>query len=363
MNIVFDKDILTKFFDCSLHIKNFDGSSPNENSIAEKTFHVHKIILANTSIFFKKLFEKEDSSEYTISVSFTTETFEKYLNFLYTGEVDKRTNVNDYINGMLMYSYFELVGELKKLIFEMIDYVEEQFHLHKNTEDCQTICNFLADYDVLDPKHRENLFYRIGYMIGKNTLFDSGVSNKKQMIFITQRQDGKYTDFDAEQFKYKNLVFNASCAGPLQRDSNRNIVHSIALPHDNLKECSFHIVSWPLICEPIPEEKKVALAASTQRITQTRETQDYRWKTYKEFEKNKVQMTAKVFLGIINGFDKPMTFKVFREKDTILKFPRAIVHAGTNEIESWNDSVYFKYQKDNHNIYRNTLYRFIVIFD
>ena len=353
MNIVFENDILTKFFDCFLDVSN---------STETKTLNVHKIILANKSVFFEKLFEKEHGPKYTISVSFAIDTFEKYLNFLYTGHIEKRTDINDYINTMLMYSYFELLEELKILIFELIEYVEEQYHLHSNSEECETICQFLEDHDVLTPTQKENLFARIGYMIGKNKLFDSGINKEKRNVFITQRQDGKYTDFDAEQFTYNNLVFNADCAAPLERDWKGNIIRTTALPHKNLKECTFRIVSWPLICEPVPKETKVALAATTRGIRQTRETIDYRWNTYQAFEKNKVCITGKVYLDIINGFDKPMRFKVPREKNTHLTFPRALVHAGTNEIDAIGDSLYF-HEKHGYNIYRNTLYRFVVIFD
>lgn len=159
MDIVFENDILIKFFDCELEIIN---------STNQKTFNVHNIILANKSVFFCKLFEKENRAKYVISVSFDISTFEKYLNFLYTGQVENKTDISDYINNILMYSYFKLPRkEFKRVIFELIEYVEEQYHVHSNVQECETVCRFLDDHDVLTPEEKNNLFDRIGYIIGK----------------------------------------------------------------------------------------------------------------------------------------------------------------------------------------------------
>ena len=194
-------------------------------------------------------------------------------------------------------------------------------------------------------------------------MFESGINETRKIVVITQRQDGKYTDFDPEQFKYQNMIFNADCVIQSERDWKGNIVRKKGLPHENLQDCTFRIVSWPLISGSIPKEKKVAMARTTQGIRQTEETIDYRWKTYQEFLKNKVQIAGKVYVDIINGFDKPMRFKIFREKDDLLIFPRALIHAGTNEIEALGDSIWFNYDKCGHNIYKNTLYRFVIMLN
>lgn len=341
MNIVFNNDILDKFFDCQLdvqEIRNTTEANAQENPDVT-SFNAHKIILANSSKFFQKLFERENKQCYTVQISFSVQTFKKFIDSVYGRVKWSHNTIEEYIEAFLLCTCFELPDtDLHKLIFDVIEYVEDQYWTQKNSKACKVFYDFMREHDVLQPEKRDNLLKRISYIIGK-WLVPNLVG--KYSVTISKRQDGKYFDFDEEHFRYNNCVINTDCVEQGTHDSYGRKIQKNLLPYDKIEDSIFRISSWPY-----------SATAKTD------------WQKFKECEKSKEpKLNATVYLDIINGFDVPLRFNVTSPKgEDKLVFPHGLVHYGSQRVNYLFDQL--RIMSDNDlSIYANTIYRFVVVFD
>jgi len=185
-------NITKKFFDCQIIFRN--------ETDPDVVCNGHKIILANASSYFEKLFDMNDLTEYVINCDFSVNFGKNIIDKIYKQSVNKdnpETDINYLIDKLKAYKYFLI--NTNSVIRKIITCVEVGKYLIKDISAYDRLIKFLNEYVILSEDEK-------GYLIDR--LSDNikyGLSEITDGIQITWRLDKLFPD--NMKFKHNDITY------------------------------------------------------------------------------------------------------------------------------------------------------------
>ena len=281
--------LLDRFFDTHLTVID-------EFTKEKKIYACHKLILANLSKYFEKLFEKNSQFRVEITLPFSIKTMDFCIALIYANtDFENQIQLEDMPEIILASSYFLFPeDQLCKLISYFIFMVEnrqDRLVLLHEFHDLMMELNFLED------RKKENVLDRIYHLMNQDLipkrnpkfLYEPNQSTDQQIIF------SDYTPYDGKDRSTVHIW--------------KDLKFTFKIDYHNYIKANFDEIYISVSGSPLDEEFDLDRAYDLRKKRESGEEKLYR---------------AQVWIEVFNGLQDPIQTLLTSENENMLSFPNKV---------------------------------------